>query len=96
MGEDSGGGKSTQVQAPQRSAAPVRTGTSGGGFIRGQKKSKGMTAEDAAKMMFKNEAPVVANHGSSAGAPKNPYPLLHRNDPCGCKSGRKYKKCCLK
>jgi len=26
----------------------------------------------------------------------NPYPHLGRNDRCGCGSGKKYKKCCLK
>jgi peptide deformylase len=26
---------------------------------------------------------------------QNPFPKLGRNDPCGCGSGKKYKRCCL-
>ena len=93
MGEDSGGGKSTLVQAPQKSSAPIRTSTVGGGFIKNQKSKKGMTAAD---FKFKNDSPPPSTTSSSAGAPKNPYPKLHRNDKCGCGSGEKYKRCCLK
>ena len=89
MSDNTGGGKSTLVQAPQRTSAPVQTGTKSGGFVRGAKK-KVMTAGD---FKFKNDSPPAV--GSYAPAPKNPYPLLQRNDVCGCGSKKKYKKCCL-
>ncbi len=85
----SGGGKSTQVQAPQRTAAPVDKSSNGGGFVRASKKQIATTAGD--HNFFKKE---TAFKGSTS-VPKNPYPLLHRNDPCGCKSGKKFKKCCM-
>ena len=90
MGEDTGGGKSNRVQAPQKSSAPVRTSTVGGGFVKGAKKKGQMTAGE---FKFKNSSPP-AKHGGTVTQQK--YPLLHRNDLCGCGSGKKFKKCCLK
>lgn len=89
MGEDTGGGKSNRVQAPQKSSAPIQTGTRSNGFVKSAKDKKGMTAAD---FKFKNDSPPP-KAGTSVVAQK--YPLLHRNSPCGCLSGKKYKKCCL-
>ena len=56
MSNDSaGGGKSTLVQAPQKSSAPVQTGTKSTGFIKGRKKASAhMTAGE---FKFKNKSP---------------------------------------
>lgn len=89
MSDNTGGGKSTQVQAPQKTSAPIQTGTKSSGFVRSSKKKGQMTAGD---FKFKKDSPPP-KMGSSVPAQK--YPLLQRNDLCGCGSKKKYKKCCL-
>ncbi len=86
---DSTGGKSTLVQAPQVKRGPTQKGTKGRGFINGQKKGNADTVAD--HDFFPTLAPK--DHSSNHG-PADPYPTLSRNDLCGCKSGKKYKKCC--
>lgn len=90
MSDNTGGGKSTLVQAPQKTAAPVHKGTSGGGFIKGAKKKQAMTAGD-----FNMPSKPKPESGRSGTPPKKPYPELTRNDLCGCGSKKKYKRCCL-
>lgn len=89
MSDNSGGGKSTLVQSPQKSRAPIATGTSSKGFVRNSKKDV-MTAGD-----FNFKAPKPEVKTSYAPPPVNPYPEIGRNDNCGCGSRKKYKKCCL-
>lgn len=92
MGEKStSGGKSTLVQAPQKTSAPISTSTKGGGFVKSQKNKKVMTAGDFQMATV----PKASVKSSYAYAPENPYPKLTRNDKCGCGSGIKYKKCCF-
>ena len=92
MGEKStSGGKSTLVQAPQKSSAPIQTGTKQNGFVRSSK-NKGTTAGEQLSHLFnKPQSAYKIQYGD---APDHPYKTLTRNDKCGCGSGVKYKKCC--
>jgi len=92
MSDNTGGGKSTLVQAPQKTAAPVHKGTSGGGFIKASRKKKAFTMGD---YQMPSKPKTEVKKSSLSAAPKNPYPKLTRNDLCGCGSEKKYKRCCL-